>query len=292
MGDKANGFANFGDVRPFKCVIEVIRRLAEAIVARPVACLIFLTYSLTKKAGISAGLVYGRNEMSTRSVSRYNRRATPAKSVIHAQREHIHVLADPAVEETNNTQIGSGERIVAIAHEQVVVFNAEGPIRSEAILPSNTHGGAPAGRACRRQFNARSGIEDAKAGVRHRRAALHVEQRCVPGVADLAGEKADATGFGASGERWIDEAEALVAEISPIALRFQAENKLTSLPAITELATDEASGALAAALSDGYTSGVKEIHTVVDLTPAAISANVKAGPIVNHRSDHRRWSRS
>ena len=34
----------------------------------------------------------------------------------------------------------------------------------------------------------------------HRRAALYVEQRCVPGVADLAGKEADTIGFGASGE--------------------------------------------------------------------------------------------
>ena len=45
-----------------------------------------------------------------------------------------------------------------------------------------------------------SGVEDAKAVARHRRAALYVKQRCIPGVADLAGKEADAIGLGASGE--------------------------------------------------------------------------------------------
>ena len=46
---------------------------------------------------------------------------------------------------------------------------------------------------------------------------------------------------------------------------------------------------LAAALSDGYASRVKEIHTAVALTPAAVAADVKAGPIVD-RSNYRRGS--
>ena len=53
-------------------------------------------------------------------------------------------------------------------------------------------------------------VEDAKAVACHRRAALYVQQRCVPGVADLAGKEADAIGFGASGERRIDQADALL----------------------------------------------------------------------------------
>ena len=157
-----------------------------------------------------------------RSVFRYERRTEAAEAVVDAQREHIHILGDPVVEEADKTRIGSRERMVPVAHEQVIVFNAGGPIRCEAILPSNTHGATPAGRACRGQFNATGGIEDTKAGVRHRRAALEVKQRGVPCITDLAGEKADATGLGAGRERRIEEAEALVAEIRPIALSFQA----------------------------------------------------------------------
>src|SRR3954454_24301550 len=200
----------------------------------------------------------------------------PAEPVIHAQGQHIHVLGDPAVEETYDARVPRGERIVVVAHEQMVVFDTKGPIGCEAILPADTRRGAPAGRACRGQFHAGKGIEDTEAVVRHRRAALQVEQRCVPGVTDLAGEQANATGFGAGGERRIDEADALIAEISPIALSFQAENELIGLPAITELTADKSSGAIATTRSDGYTSPVDEIHAVVVLTPAAIGANVEA----------------
>ena len=56
-----------------------------------------------------------------------------------------------------------------------------------------------------------------------------------------------------------DQADALVAEIRPIALSFQAKHPLTGLPAITDLAADEASGPFAAARSEGYASRVKEI---------------------------------
>ena len=65
----------------------------------------------------------------------------------------------------------------------------------EAVLKSNTDGGAPAGRVCRGQFSAENVLEDAKAVARHRRAALYVKQRLIPGVADLAGKEADAIGL-------------------------------------------------------------------------------------------------
>ena len=98
-------------------------------------------------------------------------------------------------------RIDDRERIIGIAHEQVVVFNTERPVRRKAILKSNTHDAAPAGRACRGQFNAGKRVEDAEAVACHRRAALYVKQRCIPGVADLAGKEADGIGLGASGEQ-------------------------------------------------------------------------------------------
>ena len=153
----------------------------------------------------------------------------------------IRLLSKPA------TNSGRRERIVGITHEQVVVFNTERPVRCKAVLKSDTDGGTPAGRACRGQFSAENVLEDAKAVACHRRAALYVEQRLIPGVADLAGKEADAIGFGARGEPRIDEADALAAEIRPIALGFQAKHPLTGLPTIADLAADEATGPLAAA---------------------------------------------
>ncbi len=176
-----------------------------------------------------------------------------------------------------------------MAHKQVIVFNTGGPIRCEAILPSNTHGAAPAGRACRGQFSAENVLEDAKAVARHRRAALKVKQRGVPCIADLAGKEADAIGFGARGEQRIDEADALAAEVRPIALSFQAKHPLVGLPAIADLAADEAPGPFAAAVSDDYAKRINKIHTIATLTPTAVGANVEAGPIVD-RGNHRRGS--
>src|SRR6185295_9015972 len=126
------------------------------------------------------------------------------------------------------------ERIIGIAHEQVVVFDTERPVRCEAVLKSDAYGAAPAGRAGRGQFNAAKRFKNAKAVARHRRTALYVEQRLIPGVADLAGEEADTIGLGACGDEAPSEggkliekrAEARVAEIRPIALCFQAKHPL------------------------------------------------------------------
>ena len=167
----------------------------------------------------------------------------------------------------------------------MVVFNTERPVRCEAVLETNADGGAPAGRACRGQFSAEvKVVEDAKAVACHCRAALYVEQRLIPGVADLAGEEADAIGRGARGERRIDEADALVAEIRPIALGFHAKHPLIGLPAIADLAADEATGPLAAARSEGYAKHINEIPAVAALTPAAVAADIEAAPVVNHEA--------
>ena len=56
----------------------------------------------------------------------------------------------------------------------------------------------------------------------------------------------------ARGEQRIDEADALAAEIRPIALGFQAKHPLTGLPTIADLAADEAPGPLAATASEDY----------------------------------------
>src|SRR4029077_15094233 len=120
----------------------------------------------------------------------------PAEAVVHAQCDHMHVLADP-IERTGKDAVRDRERIVCVAHKQVVVFDTDRPILSEAILESDTHGAAPEGVACRGEFKAGKCVKYAKTIARHRPAAPHVEQRLVPGVADLAGEKADGVSFGA-----------------------------------------------------------------------------------------------
>src|SRR4029453_12168437 len=109
----------------------------------------------------------------------------------------------------------------------------------------------------------------------HRRTALYVEQRLVPGVADLAGEEADTIGCGASGDeartgkRIEKRADARAAEISPIALGFQAKHPLVGLPTVADLAADETSGPRGAAVTEVKAGHVDEIQAAVALTPAA-----------------------
>src|ERR1700756_2680565 len=145
----------------------------------------------------------------------------------------------------------------------MVVFNTGRPIRREAILPTDAHGAAPARVACRGQFNAAWRVKDAKAIACHRATALDVEQRRIPSVTDLTREKADAVSFHAGRERRIDDAESRVAEVGPISLGLQADHPATApLPAITDLAADDASGSVAATVSNDCSSYPNEIHAV------------------------------
>jgi hypothetical protein len=64
--------------------------------------------------------------------------------VVQAKRDHVDVLAD-AVERASKQGISHRERVVRIAHEEVVVLKANRPVRSEAVFKSDTYGATPAG---------------------------------------------------------------------------------------------------------------------------------------------------
>src|ERR1700730_13910492 len=130
-------------------------------------------------------------------------RVAPAKAVVEAYGDHIHVLAD-AIKRTGNDGIRDGERIVRVAHEQVVVFKTDRPVRCKAVLGSDAHGRTPAGRACGGHTHVSGRGKNVETIARHRRAALQVEQCRVPGITDLAGEKAQAINSRACHERRID----------------------------------------------------------------------------------------
>ena len=146
----------------------------------------------------------GRQKCRPGSLGKRSNR-TKSEAVVHAHGDHVHVLVDAA---GRSSKGGYDERVVGVAHEQVVVFNAGRPVRSEAILESDPHGGAPAGRACREKFNLAKRGQYAEIIARHRRAALQVQQCRVPGPTDLAGEKADGIGLCASREEGIEKADA------------------------------------------------------------------------------------
>ena len=70
-----------------------------------------------------------------KSVAGRYRRTITAEAVVHAHGDHVHVLVDATV--SASSKGGYDERIVGVAHEQVVVFDAGRPVRSEAILESD-----------------------------------------------------------------------------------------------------------------------------------------------------------
>ena len=72
-----------------------------------------------------------------------------------------------------------------------------------------------------------------------------------------------------------------MAEIRPIALCFHAKHPLVGLPTVADLAADETSGPRAAAVSEVKDTKTIEIQAAVALTPAAVAADVEAGPVVN-----------
>src|SRR5262245_24755398 len=120
----------------------------------------------------------------------------------------------------------------------MVIFEADRPVRCEAILKADTQGSAPARRTRRDQTDSGRCIENVKAIAGNGRTALDVKQRRIPRPTDLGGEKADSVSFHAGREGRIEHANARAAEVGPIALRFQSEHKLIRLPAISDLAAD------------------------------------------------------
>src|SRR4051812_19425598 len=99
-----------------------------------------------------------------------------AETVIEAYSEHIHVLADPVVEEGRSGASESVEGVIRVPHEQMVIFYTDGPVRREAIFPAHTDGSAPARRICGDKIYPGDVIEYIKLIAGYSRAALDVEQ--------------------------------------------------------------------------------------------------------------------
>src|SRR5258705_12782907 len=141
-GGGANGVTNFGDIRLLKRLIYEIgsRLLGARLWAARGPDGFFRHVTSNKKAGISADLVCWRSRNNARSVSRCDRcpvAAEAAEAVVDARGDHVHVLADPVVDKSGVNRSEPRERIIGIAHEQVVVFNAERPVRCKAVLKSD-----------------------------------------------------------------------------------------------------------------------------------------------------------
>src|SRR5215510_2926598 len=167
----------------------------------------------------------------------------------------------------------------------MVVFRTNRPVGCEAILKADAESAAPACGAGRGETNSCQCVKDGEGIIGDGCAALDVEQCCVPRPPELGREKADAVRFHAGGECRIEYADARIAEVGPVALRFQSEHKLAgSLPTIADLPTEKASGAISAAIAKHWPSERYEVPAVVAVAPAAVDADVEAAPVVDHRN--------
>src|SRR3954447_15847629 len=119
----------------------------------------------------------------------------------------------------------------------MVVFEADRPVRGEAVFDADADRAAPAGVVGTIELGSgqttRSDTAVAIAGDGG--AALHVKQCVIPGVADLAREQAESIDAGAVRDAGYG-AGVPAREIGPVALCFEAEHEGAALPAITDLA--------------------------------------------------------
>src|ERR1700694_6274682 len=69
-----------------------------------------------------------------------------APAVVHPYRSHVHALTDIVASRDRNGR--RRERNVGTAHEQVVVFNGNGPAWRKADFNSCSHSTTPTGIAC------------------------------------------------------------------------------------------------------------------------------------------------
>lgn len=191
-----------------------------------------------------------------------------AELVVQAHQVEIDVLVDLVAKARD-------ENYVLIAHEQVIVLEAERQIRGDAIFEANADRGTPSRLICSIVHHTRT-EESRVFVVGDRCAALDVEQGIVPGVADLTGEKAETTYPGLILITGL-EANIAAGEISPVDQCFHAEDPGRQLPAVAELSTKRAARRVMAA----FVPDTIEIPVKAAGTTAAVDADIEAAPIID-----------
>src|ERR1700754_2332672 len=129
---------------------------------------------------------------------------------------------------------------VAVADApEIVVLDADGPIRRNTVLQTGADHAAPASAF---------GIGEARTSYRaiqaeiltaDRSATLCVEEYVVRGVADLPGKQAEPVERRFERVGRILQADAGVANVGPVTLGFETEHPRAGLPAIAELTADQ-----------------------------------------------------
>src|SRR4051812_4160926 len=258
--------------------------LIKASIARIYACSRSLSSPLAarppqqKSPGQRPGLLCFAS--LARSVLRDDR---AAEAVVHPGGDEVSVLLDVVVAGVDAREHADASEVVVVgAHEQVIILDAERPVRSEGVFHAGANRAAPAGLLG--TIDHRAEEHTFVAVVGHRSTALDVEQDVVGGIADLAGEQAERVDLAAV-NRESKEADVRTAEIGPVALRFETEHPVAGLPAIADLTTDGAAASVVATFRAAANRNVGP--AVVARAPAAVGADVESAPVI-HCSDHRR----
>ena len=97
------------------------------------------------------------------------------------------------------SEIRRHERAAVALSEEIIVFDAGGPIRRETVLKAHTDHAAPTGPLGLPEADAGDGIEDVEALACDGSAALDVKQGCIPGVTNLTREEAQPIDLGFPG---------------------------------------------------------------------------------------------
>src|ERR1700686_5407737 len=125
------------------------------------------------------------------SVFRDNR-TTP--TVADTRRNQIDVLTDSvgthqsACGPNNRDSTGRGKPDGSVAHEHVIVFDAEGPIRRKAEFKSGADRSTPPAFGRSSTYVTAESADRFVNIARYGAAALDVEEDVVPGITDLSGE--------------------------------------------------------------------------------------------------------
>src|SRR5271169_1759544 len=220
--------------------------------------------------------------LRSRSVLR-DHRTTPA--IVDANGHHIGIAVN-AVGAENRTGGERGERRVVVGDEQMIVFNGCRPVRGEAEFDAAADRATPTvvARGCR--HNDAAG-EDVVAIGNNGRAALEIEQRCVPGVPNLAGEQPERVDAGAIDARVIVDADIAALQVGPITLEFKSIYPGAGLPTETNLRTSHAARrAVASVRRAKDTRRREQIEATVRRAPAAVGAYREAAPVVGDRDHH------
>src|SRR5207247_9795496 len=140
--------------------------------------------------------------------------------------------------------------------------------------------------------HARCSLRTSRVVVGHGGRPLHIPKHVVPGIPDLAGEKAECVDLGIVSPGRNETADVTSPQVSPVALRFETEHPTGALPTVSNLTANHSAGRIVTTFTEGghdsCTGEVRNIPALVTRSPTAVGADVEAAPVVD-RSHRRRW---